>query len=56
MRAAEALQIKCATDHVPTQFAKDSERFEHIISMWKEHDDPMRIQCWKLSQALLIGC
>ena len=48
MRAAEALQIKCTTDHVPTQFVKDSKRFEHIISMWKERDDPMPIQCWKV--------
>lgn len=48
VEAAEALQIKCTTDHEPTKFVKESKRFEHIIATWKERDEPMPIQCWKV--------
>ncbi len=46
--ASDALQVKCTTDHEPAKFVKDSKRFAILIETWKERDEPMPIQCWKV--------
>ena len=46
--ASDALQIKCSLEHEPGKFVKESKRFASLIEMWKERDDPMAIQCWKV--------
>ncbi len=41
--AAEALDIKCSTDHQPTVYVKAAKRFKQIISDYKESDEAIAI-------------
>ncbi len=46
--AHELLDVKCSTDHQPSNFMKAAKRFKAIITTYAERDEPVPIQAWKV--------
>ena len=45
-QAADAIDVKCNTDHQPAVYMKAAKRFKQIINDWKERDEAIPIKCW----------